>query len=170
MKLHVARKNDLNKASRDLLATLTRHGVTIAFAESLTAGLGSSTLANNPGASFVLRGGAVVYHNEVKHTLLGVDLQHANEVEGVSEQVAREMAFGVQDRLGADIGVAFTGFATGGPSWDQHAWVAISTFVGGHGTAAFDLHPIYPMGRNEFREALVLSAYLYVVEEVLKGA
>ena len=55
-----------------LVRTLTSRGETLAFCESLTAGLASATVATVPGASNVLRGGLVTYATELKSTLAGV--------------------------------------------------------------------------------------------------
>ena len=59
-----------------------------------------------PGASDVFRGAIVSYATEVKQPVLGV-------AEGpvVSEAAARQMAHGVREVLGADVGLSLTGVA-----------------------------------------------------------
>lgn len=165
MRLYVERQDDFPKWTAELIERLGHKGLTIAFAESLTAGLAASSAARVPGASKVLRGGVVTYTNDVKASLLDVDLAHANEVEGVSEEVARRMASGVRGLLGSDVGVSFTGFASTDAIHEQRAWVGFAT---GSGTVAFEVHPLYPMGRNHFRESLVYSAFRYLLDEILK--
>ncbi len=95
-----------------LLAT----GRTIATAESCTAGLLAGRLADRSGSSAYLIGGLVTYSNEAKRTLLGVPSELLDRVGAVSEEVARAMADGVRDRMGADVGISVTGIAgpTGG--------------------------------------------------------
>ena len=44
-----------------LVSRLRERGETVAFCESLTAGLAAATVASVPGASAVLRGGLVPY-------------------------------------------------------------------------------------------------------------
>ena len=93
----------------DLIADCRALGLTIATAESLTAGLVSSTLADVPGASAVLRGGAVTYATDTKHSVLGIDVELLTHV--VSEPVVQAMAKAACALLQADLGLATTGVA-----------------------------------------------------------
>jgi len=107
---------DPREAATRLIAELTRLGMTIAVAESLTGGLVVAELVSVPGASAVLRGGVVAYATELKSTLLGVDAELLAARSPVDPEVARQMAEGVRRRLGsdgrpADIGLATTGVA-----------------------------------------------------------
>jgi nicotinamide-nucleotide amidase len=86
-------------------------GETIAVAESCTGGLVAARLTDIPGSSDVFLGGVVAYGNPVKIHELGVSEGTLAEQGAVSEAVAREMALGVADRLGADRAVAVTGVA-----------------------------------------------------------
>ena len=51
--------------ARDIVERASARGVTVSTAESLTAGMIASTIADIPGASAVLRGGAVTYCDEI---------------------------------------------------------------------------------------------------------
>ena len=53
--------------ARHIVERASARGVTVSTAESLTAGMIASTIADIPGASAVLRGGAVTYCDEIKH-------------------------------------------------------------------------------------------------------
>ena len=56
--------------ARDIVERASVRGVTVSTAESLTAGMIASKIADIPGASAVLRGGAVTYCDEIKHRLI----------------------------------------------------------------------------------------------------
>ena len=77
-----------------VIKELTGQKLTIAAAESLTAGLFCATLASVPGASAVLRGGLVVYATDLKHQLAGVSTQTLQRVGAVAEDTARELPVG----------------------------------------------------------------------------
>jgi nicotinamide-nucleotide amidase len=84
---------------------------TLAVAETATGGLLANCFTDIAGASKFFAGGCVCYSNESKMQLLDVPedilLQHG----AVSSENAVAMAAGVAERLGADYGLAITGFA-----------------------------------------------------------
>ncbi len=85
--------------------------VTIATAESLTAGMVCSVLGAVSGASGALQGGIVAYQNSVKTAVLGVDAALLDEVGSVDARVALAMSAGACRVLDADFAVATTGVA-----------------------------------------------------------
>lgn len=109
--------SDLNKLSETVGKKLVASGQTIAVAESLTAGHLQAAIARVSGASRYFRGGVTAYSLETKVKILGVERQKALRTNCVSAEVAREMAMGVRELFGCDIGVATTGYAesTQGP-------------------------------------------------------
>jgi len=90
---------------------LAERGQTLALAESCTGGLAAELITRIAGSSRYFLGGVVAYANSAKTELLGVPAQLIAEHGAVSAQVARAMAEGVRQRLGADLGLAFTGIA-----------------------------------------------------------
>ena len=92
-------------------ALLVQRGLTVAVAESCTGGLAAELLTRTPGSSRYFLGGVVAYANQAKVELLGVPAALIAEHGAVSAQVARAMAEGARTRLGADLGLAFTGIA-----------------------------------------------------------
>ncbi len=95
---------------------LRERGLTVATAESCTGGFVAHRLTNVSGSSDYFIGSVVSYANAVKVHQLGVDPADLEAHGAVSEPVARQMAQGARQRLGADIGVSTTGIAgpTGG--------------------------------------------------------
>lgn len=90
---------------------LQQKGLTIAIAESCTGGLVSKRLTDIPGASAVYGCGICSYANETKEKMLGVKHETLETYGAVSEQTAIEMANGIRNVSGADIGVSTTGVA-----------------------------------------------------------
>ncbi len=111
---------DCERLAARLVAACTERGVTVATAESLTAGMVSSFIAGVPGASSVLLGAAATYTNEVKETLLGVSPQTIAAVTEVSSEVACQMADGSARVFGADVAVSLTGYAGPGGGTDSN--------------------------------------------------
>lgn len=95
---------------------LRRTAASVAAAESLTGGLVCAALIAVPGASDVVRGGVVAYAPDVKVHTLGVPAGLVDRVGTVDRRVARAMAEGVRDRLGATFGIGTTGVAGPDPS------------------------------------------------------
>jgi competence/damage-inducible protein CinA-like protein len=90
---------------------LRERGLTIATAESLTAGGLAARLAVAAGASEYLRGGVIAYDAEVKRSVLGVSVATLEGPGVVSRECAREMAEGIRRITGADVAVSLTGVA-----------------------------------------------------------
>ena len=95
---------------------LKETGMTFAAAESCTGGEIAKRFTDIPGASSAFMGGAVVYTNEAKSRILGLDRGMIEEKGAVSEEVARALAEHVRELTGADIGIGVTGLA--GPDGD----------------------------------------------------
>ena len=90
---------------------LDERGWTLAVAESVTGGLIAGRITDVSGASATFRGGVVSYATDTKTDLLGVDPGLVSEHGVVSGPVARAMATGVREALGAEVGLATTGVA-----------------------------------------------------------
>ena len=95
---------------------LAQHNLTIAAAESCTGGLVSMRLTEVAGSSSYFLESFVTYSNDAKMKRLGVEVETLERHGAVSEDTAREMAAGVREITGADIGLSITGIAgpTGG--------------------------------------------------------
>jgi nicotinamide-nucleotide amidase len=85
--------------------------MTIAVAESCTGGLIGHRLTSIPGSSNYYLGGIVVYSNQSKVDLLGVDPETLEAKGAVSNETVQQMARSVREKLKAKLGLAVTGIA-----------------------------------------------------------
>ena len=90
---------------------LRENGKTVATAESCTGGMLGKMLTDVPGSSDYYRGGVVCYSNDLKADLVGVNETTLERFGAVSEQVAAQMAVGIRESAGADVGLSVTGIA-----------------------------------------------------------
>jgi nicotinamide-nucleotide amidase len=139
---------------------------TIAVAESCTGGLLCARLTERPGSSAVVRGGLVVYSNEAKSSLAGVDPALIVEHGAVSQEVVEALADGARARLDADVGVGITGIAGPGGATPGKpvglVWFAVSHRDGRHLTRSATL----PGGRADIRDRSTTIA-LHLVRRLL---
>lgn len=90
---------------------LAARGERLATAESATAGGIAARIAQVPGASQVLTGGLIVYRDELKVRLAGLDADVVARDGAVSEATTRALALAARERGSADWGLAVTGVA-----------------------------------------------------------
>lgn len=107
---------DIECVEESAFALLHAQGKTFAAAESCTGGDVARRFTELPGASALFKGGVVVYTNEAKATLLGLDPEMIESEGAVSFAVAAELAENVRSLLASDFGVGITGLA--GPDGD----------------------------------------------------
>lgn len=105
-----------SKPARDLKEILLAIDKTICVAESLTGGNLQAMITSVSGSSDYFDGGVTAYNIHQKVNLLGVDREHADSVNCVSQRVADEMAAGVRRLFGSSIGLATTGYAEPWPA------------------------------------------------------
>ena len=142
-----------------LLDLLVEKRLTIAFAESLTAGMALSTMADIPGSSASLLGGMVTYNDEMKHRLLGVPPKLLSSAGAVSCPAAIAMAEGCLARTGADLALSYTGIAGpgGGTAETPAGTVWIACARAGKTTVARKYH--FTGDRFRVRTRAVYSGY-----------
>ena len=102
--------------SKELSDKFWKEELTLATAESCTAGNIAAIITAIPGSSRFYKGGIVAYNNDVKINLLGVSPQTLEEKGAVSEEAVIEMVKGAMKSMNSDCAVATSGIAgpTGG--------------------------------------------------------
>jgi nicotinamide-nucleotide amidase len=90
---------------------LLKEQLTVAVAESCTAGLLGALITRVPGSSAWFRGGALCYSNELKISFCGVPEELIAAHGAVSAEVAEALARGIRSRTGSSIGLSITGIA-----------------------------------------------------------
>lgn len=130
--------------AESVIAALTRAGLTLAIAESLTGGAVSAELVSVPGASAVVRGAIVAYDTSLKSSLLGVPSALLAQHGPVHAEVAALMAEGVRGVAAvgghpADIGLATTGVAGPDPQGDAPVGLVFVALADAEGTVVREL-------------------------------
>ena len=102
--------------SNQLVQLLKQKKLTLALAESMTAGLASYYLSEVNGTSEVFLGGIVCYNSNVKQDLLCVDADLIKKYSAESQEVTDELAKKLATLIKADVFAAITGLAGPGGS------------------------------------------------------
>ena len=118
---------DDNNMARVVFDLLKKKHKTITAAESLTAGLFQSSIADFSGSSSVFNGGFVTYSIEEKSKMLQIPLEELQEHGVVSHFTAEKMAEQSRKLTDADFGIGLTGVA-GPDSLEGHP--AGTVFIG----------------------------------------
>lgn len=124
----------------------------ITGAESLTGGMFQSTICSVPGASNVFDGGFVTYAASAKEKLLGIAHSLIAENGVVSAATAAAMAECSRQKMGAEVGIGFTGVAGPDDLEGQPAgtvWIGVA--VEGQPTVTKQLHLASYIGRQAIR-------------------
>jgi nicotinamide-nucleotide amidase len=100
----------------ELSKIMAPKGLTIAFAESATAGWLCSEFALTEHSGKVLKGGIVCYDADLKVSLLGVPRQLFEKFTPESMEVTQDLAERLDSKIPSDIQVAVTGLTAPGGS------------------------------------------------------
>jgi nicotinamide-nucleotide amidase len=99
------------RSAQQLANLLRRERLTLATAESCTAGGIAFAVTQIPGSSAWFDRGFITYSNDSKLKVLGVSPVYLRDYGAVSEPVARSMALGCLNHSSAQVAVAVTGIA-----------------------------------------------------------
>lgn len=158
---------DCDNPETALVRLFTERGLTVATAESCTGGMIGERVTAIPGASAVYLGGCITYTNDIKIRLLGVNPATIDAHTEVSAETAAEMAVGVRDRLGADVGLSTTGYAGPGGGTEENpvgtVYIAVATKEG------VTAHKLYyrQKSRDYVREAAASRVMLEAIKAIL---
>ncbi|OCL79584.1 competence/damage-inducible protein A [Streptococcus agalactiae] len=158
---------DNNSMARTVLELLKVQNKTITAAESLTAGLFQSQLAEFSGASQVFNGGFTTYSMEAKSQLLGIPKKKLQEYGVISHFTAEAMAQQARQLLKADFGIGLTGVA--GPD-ELEGYPAGTVFIGiatPEGVSSIKVS-IGGKSRSDVRHISTLHAFDLVRRALLK--
>ena len=159
--------DDGSSVDEQVARLLTESSRTIATAESCTGGLVAGRLTDLAGSSAYVLGGLVVYSDEAKTALAGVDPALIARVGAVSTEVAEALAAGARERLGADVGVGITGIAGPGGGTDEKpvGTVCFSVAAGG---ASLTRRVQLPGSRPDVRDRSTTVA-MHMIRRLLLG-
>ena len=108
---------ELTRRATEIIGLARSHGISLATAESCTAGAVAQLLAQGEGASDIFHGGFITYTKANKTAALGVPVDLLDRCSAVSAEVAASMAAGALLRCPADIVLSVSGVM--GPEPDK---------------------------------------------------
>jgi nicotinamide-nucleotide amidase len=152
--------DDIVEAAKLLLDICKRKNLTVATAESCTAGLVAGTLTEVPGTSSILDRGFITYSNEAKQDMVGVSAATLKAHGAVSRETAGEMARGALSHAPVDLAVSVTGIA-GPDGGSSEKPVGLVHFAAASRGGQF-IHVekrFGAIGRSEVRKQSVLQAF-----------
>jgi nicotinamide-nucleotide amidase len=150
--------------AKSVIKILTKKGLSLSVAESVTAGGLASELTKIPGSSKVFLGGVIAYSDEVKHSELKISKTNLKKFTAVSEEIAIAMAKAVRLKLATDIAISTTGVAGPGKAYGQRAgtaWIGVSSKK-----ESFAVALALSGDRESIRHAIITSA-LAALERIL---
>lgn len=136
---------------------LREHGLKLAVAESCTGGRVGEMLTRIPGSSDYLLLDAVVYANEAKQAVLGVDPAILEAHGAVSSETAAAMAEGARRVVDADIAISITGIAGPGGGTEDKPVGTVWFGLARRGEPTVTKHRKLPWGRERVQ---ILSSYV----------
>ncbi|EOR93078.1 CinA-like protein [Arcticibacter svalbardensis MN12-7] len=110
--------------------TLSEKGMTISFAEGVTAGKLTYDFSSVPNCGSIKLGSIVCYDRSVKEKLMGISPDVIDKYSAVSPEVTQLLVQGLKELIPADVMIAVTGLAV--PTEDESPEKPLGTiFVSG---------------------------------------
>ncbi|WP_337180980.1 CinA family protein [Shinella sp.] len=157
--------DDIEETARRIVADFSARGLTIATAESCTAGLIAGAITEIAGSSNAFDRGFVTYSNAAKQQMIGVSGETLKAHGAVSRPTALEMAEGALFHSNADISVAVTGIAGPGGGSEEKPVGLVHLAAARKGRETLHREMRYgDIGRGAVRLATVRTALEMLVE------
>jgi len=159
---------EISLLAEKLAKLLIEQNKTAAVAESCTGGWLSKVLTDLSGSSRWFMGGVVSYSNESKQNLLNVDKDCLDQFGAVSQEVAEQMANGVEKAFMSSISVSITGVAgPSGGTLDKPVglvWFGVKTST----TETYSITKTFAGNREQVRQEAVLTALKLLIDNLDK--
>jgi len=153
------------EAATKIISILKNKKQTLSTAESLTAGMISSSFADISGSSVILAGGVVSYKLSVKEKILNIPKEILG-TDAVNKETATLMARNVSKLLDTDYSISATGIAE---AYDERGELAYCSIFD---RTKAEVHNFFfefkDYNRNEVREQLtnmLLKKLLEIIEQ-----
>lgn len=161
---------DVETLENALVLELIKSSKRIACAESCTGGYVAKRITNVSGASEALDGSIVTYANRIKEQFVNVSRETLLKYGAVSRETALEMARGVRELFGADIGVSTTGVAgpTGGTPDKPVGTVFVGVSTSNYETVR-ELHIGNGMASREYVRHIASSNAIHLAIKTLQN-
>jgi nicotinamide-nucleotide amidase len=145
---------------------LNERGLSLAVAESCTAGMIGMHITKVPGSSDYFQGGILCYSNEAKQSLCGVRSEILESQGAVSAEVAEQLARGVRLALQSSIGLSVTGIA--GPGGGTEEKPVGLVYIGlDDGETTTHISRILPGDRETIRERTTQIALSFLRKHLM---
>ncbi len=122
-------EKELSSVLKEISQLLQKQKVSVAVAESCTAGLIQHHLSHAEEAMNFFQGGITVYNIGQKAKHLNINPIAAEACNAVAPEIAEKMAMEVAKLFNAELGLSITGFAQPVPEEDVqdcYAWIAVA--------------------------------------------
>ena len=144
-------------------------GRKVAVAESETGGLMAARLTERPGSSARFAGGVVVYSDDAKVALVGVDEALIERFGAVSTEVAEALADGARERFDTEFGIGITGIAGPDGGSDEKPVGTVCFSISERGGERITRSTRLPGGRGDVRDRSTTVA-MHLLRRLLVGA
>lgn len=162
---YVIGEND-TRLSQALNLALQSKSMIVTTAESCTGGAIAAGITSESGSSAVFNGGFVVYSDQMKESVLGVQRATLDTFGAVSQETVIEMAEGALRVSGADIAIAISGIA--GPTGGTELKPVGTVWLAWGGIGKIKSRRFYlPIGRFAFQRTATAMAMDLVRRDVL---